>query len=89
MHMQEVVVKLPTSLLEEVDGLVEASQCSLDEVIYEATKCYVEEKKEQHIQEAMRQGYIEMAKINLNIASESFLAEQEAVITCERQVSGV
>ncbi|HET7579596.1 MAG TPA: antitoxin endoai, partial [Bacillales bacterium] len=39
--------------------------------------------------ESMRQGYMEMAKINLNIASEAFLAEEEADNTLDRLVSGV
>lgn len=88
-NMQEVVVKLPENLLREVDGLMKEEHCDLNELIYEATKCYVEEKKEKHIQESMRQGYIDMAKINLNIASEAFLAEQEAVLTGERSVREV
>jgi CopG family transcriptional regulator/antitoxin EndoAI len=36
----------------------------------------------------MRRGYMEMAKINLRIASEAFLAEYEAEHTVERLVSG-
>lgn len=36
----------------------------------------------------MRRGYMEMAKINLNIASEAFLAEYEADHTVDRLVSG-
>lgn len=41
------------------------------------------------IRESMQQGYMEMAKINLNIASEAFLAEEEADHTLTRLVSGV
>jgi CopG family transcriptional regulator / antitoxin EndoAI len=36
----------------------------------------------------MRRGYMEMAKINLTIASEAFQAEYEAEHTVERLVSG-
>ena len=38
--------------------------------------------------ESMRRGYMEMAKINLTIASEAFQAEFEAEHTVERLVSG-
>ncbi|MED4126712.1 MULTISPECIES: antitoxin [Shouchella] len=41
------------------------------------------------IRESMQQGYMEMAKINLTIASEAFLAEEEANHTLTRLVSGV
>ncbi|WP_091495696.1 CopG family ribbon-helix-helix protein [Amphibacillus marinus] len=87
--MQEIVVRLPENLLNEVDGLIREEDSDLNDIIYEATKSYVRDKKEQHIRESMQRGYIEMAKINLNIASESFLAEEEAETTLERLVSGV
>ncbi|MDA6141604.1 antitoxin endoai, partial [Escherichia coli] len=56
--------------------------------IYQATKLYLRERKKRHIRESMRRGYMEMAKINLNIASEAFLAESEANHTVDRLVSG-
>jgi CopG family transcriptional regulator / antitoxin EndoAI len=37
----------------------------------------------------MKQGYMEMAKINLTIASEAFMLEEEADHTLDRLVSGV
>jgi CopG family transcriptional regulator / antitoxin EndoAI len=46
-------------------------------------------KLKAEIRESMQQGYMEMAKINLTIASEAFLAEEEANHTLTRLVSGV
>lgn len=37
----------------------------------------------------MRQGYMEMASINLNISSEAFHAEEEAENNLDRHVGGV
>lgn len=37
----------------------------------------------------MQRGYLEMAKINLNMASEAFQAEEDADSTLGRLVSGV
>ncbi|WP_281176863.1 CopG family ribbon-helix-helix protein [Amphibacillus sediminis] len=88
-NMQEIVVRLPKTLLNEVDSLIKEEEKDLNDFIYQATKSYVQDKKEKHIRESMQRGYLEMAKINLNIASESFLAEEEAEITFERLVSGV
>lgn len=85
MDMQEVVVKLPGYLMDEVKGVMAEDQCNFEDLIFKATKCYLEERRERQIREDMRQGYLEMAKINLTIASEAFLVEQEA----ERLVSGV
>ncbi|QXE02232.1 antitoxin [Terribacillus sp. DMT04] len=85
--LQEIVVKLPKKLLNEVDGLMQNNNDSLDHFFYQATKSYVQERKD--IRETMQKGYMEMARINLNIASEAFQAEEEAEVTLERLVSGV
>lgn len=50
------------------------------------------QKKQEHFHnfyESMQKGYIEMARINLKIASEAFQAEEEAEVTLERTVIGV
>ncbi|MDC3415229.1 antitoxin [Aquibacillus sp. 3ASR75-11] len=87
--LQEIVVRLPKNLLNEVDGLMKHEESDLSEFIYQATKSYLREKKKRHIRETMQRGYMEMARINLNIASEAFQAEEEAENTLERLVSGV
>ena len=84
----EILVKLPQHLLTELDGFVKQENVNLSDLIYQATKMYLRERKKRQIREAMRRGYMEMAKINLRIASEAFLAEYEAEHTVERLVSG-
>lgn len=67
-------------------------QRDLSDFIYQATKNYLQHKKEEHLQEfykTMQEGYEEMARINLSIASEAFQAEEEADNTSERSVIGV
>ncbi len=83
------MVSLPQHLLNEVDGLIKKENVNRSEFIYQATKMYLREKKKRQIRETMQQGYMEMAKINLNIAAEAFLAEEEAENTLDRLVSGV
>lgn len=90
--LQEVMVKLPKNLINEVDGLMRNENSDLSEFICEATKNYLQLKKEEHIQqfhETMQRGYQEMGRINLTIASEAFQAEEEAENTLERTVIGV
>lgn len=91
--LQEVMVKLPKNLINEVDGLMKKEKNSdLSDFICEATKNYLQLKKEEHIRqfhETMQRGYEEMARINLKIASEAFQAEEEAENTLERTVIGV
>jgi CopG family transcriptional regulator/antitoxin EndoAI len=85
---QEILVSLPQSLLLEIDGFLKQENVNRDELIYQATKMFLRERKKRHIRESMRRGYMEMAKINLSIASEAFQAEYEAEHTVERLVSG-
>ncbi|WP_205599224.1 CopG family ribbon-helix-helix protein [Oceanobacillus halotolerans] len=90
--IQEILVRLPQNLLNEVDGLVKYENKDLSDFICQATRNYLEHKKDEHIQqfrESMRKGYEEMARINLTIASEAFQAEEEAENTLERTVIGV
>ncbi|MBC5636984.1 MULTISPECIES: antitoxin [Ornithinibacillus] len=89
---QEIMVRLPKNLLNEVDGLVKRENRDLSDFICQATRNYLETKKEEYIQnfyKSMQKGYQEMARINLSIASEAFQAEEEAEITLERSVIGV
>ncbi|GAF64720.1 CopG family ribbon-helix-helix protein [Alkalihalobacillus trypoxylicola] len=85
----EIVVRLPQHLLNEVDAFMKQEELNYNEFVAKAAKLYIREKKKRQIRETMQQGYMEMAKINLNIASEAFLAEEEAESTLDRLVSGV
>ncbi|MDY0395463.1 CopG family ribbon-helix-helix protein [Virgibacillus halophilus] len=90
--LQEILVKMPTNLLNEVDGLMKNEYNDLSDFICQATRNYLEAKKQEHFHnfyESVQRGYEEMARINLRIASEAFEAEEEAVITLERTVIGV
>ena len=84
----EILITLPQHLLSELDGFAKQENVNRSECIYQATKMYLRERKKRQIMESMRRGYMEMAKINLTIASEAFQAEYEAEHTVERLVSG-
>ena len=85
---REILIRLPQNFLSELDGYVSEENVNRSEFIYQATKAYLRERKKRQIRESMRRGYMEMAKINLTIASEAFQAEYEAEHTVERLVSG-
>ncbi|MBE3570379.1 MAG: antitoxin endoai [Bacillales bacterium] len=84
----EILIRLPQQFLTELDGFAEQENVNRNEFIYRATKAYLRERKKRQIRETMRRGYMEMAKINLAIASEAIQAEFEAENTVERLVSG-
>ncbi|TQS76416.1 antitoxin [Ornithinibacillus gellani] len=90
--LQEIMVRMPKNLLNEVDGIMKFENSDLSDFICQATRNYLESKKEEHVQkfyESMQKGYEEMARINLTMASEAFQAEEEAETTLERSVIGV
>lgn len=86
---KRIMISIPQYLLQEVDGVVEKENSNRSELIRQAMKMYLTERKKRHIRETMKKGYMEMANINLNMASEAFLAEEEADHTLDRLVSGV
>ncbi|SFS89527.1 CopG family ribbon-helix-helix protein [Marininema halotolerans] len=86
---KRIMISLPQHLLQEVDGLVQKENSNRSEFVRQAMKLYLYERKKRLIREMMQRGYMEMAKINLNIASEAFEAEDEADDTTIRLVSGV
>lgn len=88
-HTKRIMISLPDHLLREVDFVVAKENTNRSEIIRQAMRYYLVERKKKMIRESMQRGYLEMAKINLNIASESFHAEEDAVSTLERLVSGV
>ncbi|GMA51144.1 CopG family transcriptional regulator [Alicyclobacillus contaminans] len=88
-NQRRIVVNIPEALLHQVDGIAHQQHTNRSEVIREAMRQYVTERRRLDIREAMQQGYQEMARINLRIASEAFPLEQEAGGTVERLVSGV
>lgn len=89
-NLEEVLIRLPKSLYLEVNGMAQSENKDINELIYQATKNYVQYKKElNQFHEMMQKGYIEMAKINLHLCSEAFLAEEEAKNTLDRLVIGV
>ncbi|GAB7387815.1 ribbon-helix-helix protein, CopG family [Bacillaceae bacterium] len=88
-NTKRIMISLPQHLLQEVDGVVEKENSNRSEFIRQAMKLYLKERKRRYIREKMQKGYMEMAKINLNMASEAFQAEEEAEHTLDRLVSGV
>lgn len=89
-RLEEVLIKLPKNLFMEMDGMAKNEDKEVNDIIYQATKKYVQYKKDIcQLHETMRKGYEEMAGINLNLCSEAFLAEEEAKNTLDRSVMGV
>lgn len=88
-HTKRIMISLPDYLLQEVDGIVERENSNRSEFIRQAMKQYLMERKKRGLRDSLQRGYMEMAKINLSMASEAFHMEEEADLTLDRLVSGV
>ncbi|SDJ04697.1 CopG family ribbon-helix-helix protein [Natribacillus halophilus] len=72
-----IMISLPNYLLREVDRMTKRDGLNRSDFLHQAATKYLHERKE-IVRESMQQGYVEMASINLNIATESFELEEEA-----------
>lgn len=88
-NTKRIMISLPEYLLQEVDGVAAKEKSNRSELIRQAMKMYLTERKKRLLRETMQRGYMEMAKINLHIASEAFQAEEDADLILDRLVSGV
>lgn len=88
-NTKRIMISLPDYLLQEVDGVAENENSNRSELIRQAMRLYLLERKKRVLRETMQRGYMEMAKINLHMASEAFHAEEDADLIVDRLVSGV
>lgn len=76
------MITVPENLLLELDDIYVAESKNRSEVIREALKLYLGERKKRLVKEQMKKGYLEMADINLNLASECISIDHEALMNC-------
>ena len=62
---KRIMVCVPNSLLQEVDYIVKLEKRNRSEFIREAMKAYLRERKRMEMREIMKNGYKDMAAINL------------------------
>ena len=88
-NTKRIMISLPDYLLQEVDGVAEKENSNRSELIRQAMRLYLLERKKRVLRENMQRGYMEMAKLNLHIASEAFHAEEDADLILDRCLSMV
>lgn len=65
---KRIMISLPDSLLQEIDGIVNLEKKNRSQFIREAMNLYIREHKKVQIREEMKMGYRAMGKINSAIA---------------------
>lgn len=79
---KRIIITVPENLLAEVDRVTMMDSKNRSEIVREAIRFYLGERKKNLMREQMKKGYLEMAEINLRIASENTLIEEEALNNC-------
>jgi CopG family transcriptional regulator/antitoxin EndoAI len=83
---KRIIISLPESLLAEVDGIVTIENRNRSEFIREAIISILHERRKKGIREQMRNGYLEMAQLNLAISRELYNVEQEVILYYEENI---
>ncbi len=86
-QLKKVLITVPDALLAQVDSVAKDENVNRSEFVREAMKMYLREKKKQSVAEQMKNGYQEMADINLNIAKMCFDAEEQAFSAYEEKLA--
>ena len=85
---KKIMVSLPNSLLEEVDFIVSMEKKNRSEFVKEAMKLYIREKRKVEVSERLKDGYLEMSQINLNLAEVGFEQDMMELNVYESSLMG-
>ena len=83
-QIRKIMICLPNSLLEEVDGLARLEKRNRSAFIREAMRLYIRERRRRQLTEQMMKGYVQMGKMNLTLAEEAIRVEQASAEAYER-----
>lgn len=74
-NLKKVMISLPNNLLEEIDSIVSIEKTNRSEFVRQAMSFYIRHKLA--LENDMKKGYSEMAKVNLEIANMCLQADNE------------
>lgn len=86
-ELKKILISLPETLLQEIDAFTKTERLNRSEFVREAMKCYIRERRKAEIRERMKKGYVEMGKINLEIATLCFEADCMQCIKYEEKLA--
>ena len=86
-RMKRITIQLPGTLLSDMDAVARQERRSRGEIVRRAVAEWLRGRNGRHTMESLQRGYLEMAGINLMIASEAFHAEDDADHTLGRMVA--
>ena len=84
---KKIAVFMPDTLLKEIDDAVCLECSNRSEFIRNAMRFYLQEIKSTSTMEKMKNGYIEMAEINITLAEIGFTADNETMMGYETRLA--
>jgi CopG family transcriptional regulator / antitoxin EndoAI len=76
-QFKKILISLPDNLLKEVDSMVSIEKTNRSEFVREAMKLYIRERRKMEMRDSMKNGYKEMAEINVKLAEICFEADND------------
>lgn len=80
----EITVEISKNLLKDVDDYIKYRRVSRDKFIHDAVTHYLCEHKKLELREQLKQGYIEMSDINLELAHEGLKCDSNSIQLYEK-----
>lgn len=87
MGNKKILITMPEALLSEVDQLSSEENMSRSKWIRESVAGSVKAKRREKTAKALKEGYIAMGKLNVRLAEESVIADNEQLLTYELKLS--
>ncbi len=82
-QFQQIALELPEEIYSEIEHLTEEEKNSFFRNVLQEQ---IEQRKTSDLENQMKQGYLEMAQINMELCKEFEIAEEEALRTGERLI---
>lgn len=87
MGNKKIVLSVSEALLSEIDEISSSENVSRSQWITSVLKSRILSVRKRKNEEALKQGYKEMGKINSRLAEESIVADNEQLLAYEQKLS--
>ena len=86
-NLKEIIITLPNNLLKEIEHYLEGNNKNRNQFLSEAAECYLSKIKNDGVEAKMKYGYLEMARLNLLLATDNFCSENETFFNYEAKLA--
>ena len=88
MEQKKISITLPEDIISDIDKLSADLHISANTLVESIVKSYLAERRRIENKANLKQGYLEMAEINLSIAKECFNSDQATQDAYEHYLMG-